>query len=83
MTIINNGSILINPAIKVAPLAWEMLLAASNLWTITYQEKGYEIVKPEQKRIKIQFQCVLTIEFDGFYYLISTPVPDGPRSLPQ
>ena len=31
MTIINSGSILINPAIRVAPLAWEMLFAASNL----------------------------------------------------
>lgn len=25
-----------NPAMTVAPFAWEMLLAASNLWTITY-----------------------------------------------
>ena len=80
MTIINSGSILINPAIRVAPLAWEMLFAASNLWTITFEIKGYKI---DQKRIKIQFQCVLILEFDCFYYLISTPVPDGPRSLPQ
>ena len=59
MTIINSGSILINPAIRVAPLAWEMLLAASNLWTITYEQKGYELVKHEQKSIIIQFQGVL------------------------
>lgn len=39
MTIINRGRILMNPAMTVAPFAWEMLLAASNLWTITYVQR--------------------------------------------
>lgn len=39
MTIINSGRILMNPAMTVAPFAWEMLLAASNLWTITYVQR--------------------------------------------
>ena len=41
-TMIKNGRILIKPASSVAPWAWERLLAASALWTITCKMYSFD-----------------------------------------
>lgn len=60
MTIMNSGRILINPAMTVAPFAWEMLLAASNLWTITYKQRKND-KKARWKTIKWFFYWAVDV----------------------
>lgn len=60
MTIMNSGRILINPAMTVAPFAWEMLLAASNLWTITYKQRKND-KKARWKTIKWFFYWAIDV----------------------